>query len=102
LGDGSEGLAVEVVKLRATAALGCDKAGVLQNRQVLRDGLSRRADSVPGQQHRAQLEERLAVASCEFIEDEPPGLVVEGLEDRGHPLSIGKSLLAYQGSADAA
>jgi len=85
-----------VVQLRTAATLRRDQAGVLEDSQVLRDGLPRRADPVAGQQHGAELEQGLSVAGSKFVEDEPPGLVVEGLEDRGHNSSIGKPLLAYQ------
>jgi hypothetical protein len=63
---------------------------------VLRDRLTRKAAAVPHREDRANLEQGLTVARHKFVEDEAPGLVVEGTEDIHHAPTIGKLPLAYQ------
>ncbi len=63
---------------------------------MLRDRLTRKAAAVPHREDRANLEQGLTVARHKFVEDEAPGLVVEGTEDIDHTPTIGKLSLAYQ------
>ena len=51
---------------------------------------------MPHREDRANLEKGLTVARHKFVEDEAPGLVVEGTEDIDHTPTIGKLSLAYQ------
>ncbi len=51
---------------------------------------------MPHNEHRANLEQGLTVARHQFVEDEAPGLVIEGTEDIDHTSTIGKLSLAYQ------
>jgi hypothetical protein len=68
-----------VVVLVATASFGCDKAGVLENREVLGDCLAGRADSVLHDQTGADLEQGLVVPIDEFVEDRSACRVVQCL-----------------------
>ena len=87
-------------KLGATVAARGDQAGLLEDREVLRDGLTARGDPVPHGQARAELEQRLAVAVGQLVEDHPAGLVGKSLEQQTGPVvhgsTIGKYPLAYQ------
>ena len=76
---------VDVVELGAPVLARGHQARLLEHREV-RDGLPRRRDPVAHDQASAQLEERLAVAFGELVEDDPPGLVGEGLEQRTGPV----------------
>ena len=53
----------------APSSFGCDKAGVLENREVLGDCLAGGADSVLHDQTGTDLEQGLAVPIDEFVED---------------------------------
>jgi hypothetical protein len=81
LDHGTQRSRVEMVELVATLAAGPDQAGRLQDLQVLRDGLSGRSQAVSHDQPGAELEERLAVALHEFVEDGSPRRVRQGPED---------------------
>jgi hypothetical protein len=81
-----------VVRCPGVAALAApdDEAGVLEDVEVLGDGLTARAHAVPGDQPGAQLEQRLAVPVLQLVEDGAPGRVGEGLEHVAHGPTIGK------------
>ena len=57
---------------------------------MLRYRLPRRAQPVPRDEQRADLEQGLTVAGGEFVEDETSGLIVESSEHVRHTLMIGK------------
>jgi hypothetical protein len=67
-----------------------DQARVLEDVEVLGDGLAARAHPVPADQPGAQLEQRLAVPVLQLVEDGAPGRVGEGLEQVAHTHTIGK------------
>jgi hypothetical protein len=95
LGDGPERRGVEVVELVAALPAGPHQGGLLEDGEVLGDGLARGAEPVPAGQPAAELEQRLATPFLQFVEDGPPGRVRQGLEHvAAHPLSIGKCTLA--------
>ena len=56
----------------------------------------REDDLVPHDQPIADLEEGLAVAIGQFVEDLASGGIGQGLEHIAHAASIGKYVLAYQ------
>src|SRR4051794_36560816 len=85
------------MELVPALAAGGDEAGLLQDVQVLGDGLPARAEPVPADQPGAQLEQRLVVPLLELVEDGPPGRVREGFEDVAHDGTIGKYPLACPG-----
>src|SRR5918998_165910 len=71
---------VQVVELVAALAPDADEAGLLQDVEVLRDRLPRRSDAVLRQQPAAELEQRLAVALFQLVEDRPPRRIRKRLE----------------------
>jgi len=108
LADEAQWRGVEVVELVATLAARPDQAGCLQDVEVLRYGLARRADAVTHDQSRTDLEEGLAVAIGQLVENRPSRGVGEGPKDLvavgcvGHSLRICKWLLACQPRRTAA
>jgi hypothetical protein len=63
---------------------------------VLRDRLPRGRDLVPHDQPIADLEERLAIAVGQLVEDLASRGIGQGFEHIAHIPMIGKQLLAYQ------
>lgn len=86
------------MELVSTRALGPDQSGRFEHVEVLGDGLSRSAHTVPRDEPTADLEQSLAVAIGQLVQDRPPGSVGQRLEQVTHPDTIGKSLLACQGT----
>src|SRR5690554_1020167 len=62
----------------------------LQHLQVLRDGLPGRGEPVLDRQPGADLEQGLAVALDQLVEDRPPGGIRERLEHVTHRATLGK------------
>ena len=87
---------VEVVELVPALATGPDQAGRLEHVEVLRDGLPRRPEAVFRCQPDAELEQGLAVAFGQLIEDRPTGGIRQRLEHVSHATMIGKQPLACQ------
>ena len=73
-----------MVELVATLSPGQDQPGILEDVEVLRDGLAGRARAVVRDQSNAQLEQGLPVPCPELIEDGPARRVGQGLEDIAH------------------
>jgi len=69
------------MELVAAPALRSHQAGLLEYVEVLRNRLPAGADAVTHDQPTTDLEEGLAVAIGQFIEDCPSGWVGEGPED---------------------
>lgn len=76
---------------------GGDEPCTLEDREMLRDGLAGRIQSVLHRQPSANLEERLTVPLGHFVENGSPCRVIERLVELGsHGSMIGKCPLAYQ------
>ena len=82
-----EGGGVEEVELVAALAAGVEEAGGFEDVEVLGDGLAGGGQTVFHDEAGAELEEGLAVAVEELVEDGAPGGVGERVEDVGHGLS---------------
>jgi hypothetical protein len=78
------------VEFGASAPLRHNQACGLEDAEVLGDRLAGEVEAVPGGECGADFEEGLAVAYCEFVEDQAPGLIVECSEDVCHKSTIGK------------
>ena len=70
------------MELRAARASRPDKAGRLEHVEVLGDGLPAASEPMARKKPMADLEERLAVAIGELVEDRPPCPVGQGLEQK--------------------
>ena len=83
---------VEVMELVPPLPPGVDQPGGLEDVEVLGDPLPRGGQAVLGGQPCADLEQGLAVALDQLVENRPSGRIGECLEhvDIGHPGSIGK------------
>ena len=80
-----------MVVLVAPASFGCDKSGVLENREVLGDCLAGGTDSVLHDQTGADLEQGLVVPIDEFVEDRSACRVAQRLVQVAcHAAIIGK------------
>lgn len=97
LNDGFERCGVDVVELVPALATGLDQTRSLENLEVLRDRLPRRAKPVFGRQPRADLKERLAIPVGQLVEDCAARGIGQGLEDVTHTTTLCKQLLACQG-----
>src|SRR5690606_39842481 len=86
----------DVVELVAPRATGADEPRGLEDLEVLGDRLPGRGELVTRGEAGADLEERLAVAVHELVEDRATGRVREGLEHVRHASTIGKYALACQ------
>jgi hypothetical protein len=75
---------IEKMELVATVATSSNEASLLEDVEVLGDGLTARSDAVLDRQPGAELEERLAVPLRELIEDQSSGLVGKGPEHIAH------------------
>src|SRR4029453_3769768 len=75
---------------------GVHQTGSFKQIEVLRDRLSRGGDLVPHDQPIADLEERLAIAISQLVEDLASGGIGQGFEHIAHVTMIGKYFLAYQ------
>src|SRR5215207_9763487 len=83
-GDLLQGIGVDVVEFEAPVASDLHEAGRFEHLQVLRDPLARRAEAVLHREPRAQLEEGLAIAFDELVEDRSPRRIGERLEHVAH------------------
>src|SRR5436309_8196364 len=84
LDDRFERRGVDVVELVPALAAGLDQTRGLQNVEVLRDRLPRRAKPVLDRQTRADLKQRLPVPVGQLVEDRAARGVGQGLEDVTH------------------
>src|SRR5215470_14306665 len=84
LDDRFERRGVDVVELVPALAAGLDQARGLQNVEVLRDRLPRRAKPVLDRQARADLKQRLPVPVGQLVEDRAARRIGQGLEDVTH------------------
>jgi hypothetical protein len=84
------------VEFVSPASLTADEAGILQDLEVLRHGLSRRGEAVSADQAAADLKQRLLVPFGQFVEDDPAGLVGQCFVYVTHVSTIGKRMLACQ------
>jgi hypothetical protein len=84
------------MELVSARALGPDESGRFEDVEVLGDGLSGGAHAVPGDEAIADLEQGLAVAIGQLVQNRAPGSVRQRLEQVTHPATIGKSSLACQ------
>src|SRR5258706_176150 len=84
LDDRFERSGVDVVELVTALAAGLDQTRGLQNVEVLRDRLPRRAKPVLGRQARADLKERLPVPVGQLVEDRAARRIRQCLEDVTH------------------
>ena len=75
---------MEVVELVAACAAGGDQAGGLEDVEVLGDGLAGGAEVVLHGEARAELEEGLAIAVGQLVEDGAPRGVGERVVDVWH------------------
>src|SRR5215470_2224145 len=96
LDDRFERRGVDVVELVPALAAGLDQARGLQNVEVLRDRLPRRAKPVLDRQARADLKERLPVPVGQLVEDRAARGIGQGLEDVTHTRTLCKQILACQ------
>jgi len=85
-----QGRRVEVVELVPSLAPAAHQARRLEHRKVLRNGLSRQSEPVLHRQTGAELEQRLAVAVGELVEDRAPGRRRKRMEDITDVWIIGK------------
>jgi hypothetical protein len=83
-GDLREWLRVEVVELGSSTTFGHDQPSRLEDAEVLGDRLAREAEAMSHREQGTDLEECLAVARRQLVEDQTPGLVVESAEHIGH------------------
>ena len=79
LGDLAERRRVEVVELVAALPPRSDEPCLLEDIEVLGDRLTGRVEAVVADQPDAELEQRLAIALSQLIEDRPAGRVGECL-----------------------
>ena len=86
----SERRRVEVVELVTAIPAGVHQARCLEQIEVLRDRLPRGRDLMPHDQPIADLEECLAIAIGQFVEDLASSGIGQGLEHIAHAHSIGK------------
>ena len=82
--DRFERRGVDVVELVPALAAGLDQTRGLENVEVLRDRLPRRAKPVLDRQARADLKQRLPVPVGQLVEDRAARGVGQGLEDVTH------------------
>jgi hypothetical protein len=75
---------VEVVKLVTTFSLGLDEARILEDVEMLRDGLAGRSHPMPCGEAGTNLEQGLAVPLAQFVQDRPPRRIRKGLVDISH------------------
>jgi len=85
------------VELVSPLATDLDEPRSLQHLEVLGNGLSSRADAVPGREKSAEFEEGLAVSFGQLVENRRTGGIGKRLEEFFHGSIIRKPLLAYQG-----
>src|SRR5450631_4617054 len=97
LNDDAQGRGVQVVVLVSALTARDDQTCRLQHGEVLGDRLTRGAEPVFGRQPDAQLEESLAAAFLQLIENDASRRIGKSLEHIAHWLTISKSLLACQG-----
>src|SRR5258705_10439313 len=71
LDDRFERSGVDVVELVPALAPGLDQAGGLENVEVLRDRLPRRAEMGLGRQAGTDVEQPLAISARRFVKDDP-------------------------------
>src|SRR5215207_3306459 len=83
--DGSQWGRVDVVELEPTLPAGAYETGGLEHVEVLRDRLPRRAQAVPHDQPRADLEQGLSVALDELVQDRSPRGIGKCLEHVRQP-----------------
>lgn len=67
-----------------------DQTNLLQYREMLGNRLPAEGQLMLHGQPGADLEQTLAVALCQFVEDEPTGGGRQGFEEINHGFSIGK------------
>src|SRR5215470_14252007 len=84
LDDRLERRGVDVVELVPALAADLDQTRGLQNVEVLRDRLPRRAKPVLGRQARADLKESLPVPVGQLVQDRAARRIGQGLEDVTH------------------
>jgi len=84
LDDRAQRGGVEMVELVAALAAGAHEAGLLEDGEVLGDGLARGTQAVPVDQSRAEREQGLAVGVGELVEQGPPRRVGECAEHVAH------------------
>src|SRR6185369_9195203 len=82
--DLAERRRVEVVELVPALSPGPDEPSLLEDVEVLRDRLAGRSEAVVADQPDAELEQRLAIALLQLIEDRPAGRVGECLVEIAH------------------
>src|SRR6185369_3472171 len=82
--DLAERRRVEVVELVPALSPGPDEPSLLEDVEVLRDRLAGRSEAVVADQPDAELEQRLAIALLQLIEDRPAGRVGQGLVEIAH------------------
>ena len=85
-----------MVELVSPLLTGRDQPGLLQHRQMLRDGLPSQAQLMSARQANTDLEQGLTITLGQLIEDDPPSGVGKSRAAIAHTKTIGKSLLSCQ------
>lgn len=74
----------------ATGALGTNEACLFEHREMLRDGLPGHPDPVMHGESAAYLEQALAIALRQLVQDQSPGRVGKRVKDIAHTQTIRK------------